>query len=69
MKVLNYFNGDENNFPANCSDDNSSGTNELTCVNEFVVIGVDEDGGIFLNDLETSYSCVVMASFGIFNCQ
>lgn len=69
MKVLNYFNGNENDFPSDCSDDNSSGTNELTCANEFVVIGIDEEGGVFLNDLETSHSCVVMVSFGIFNCQ
>lgn len=69
IKVLNYFNGDENNFPANCSDDNTSGTNELTCTNDFVVIGINEDGGLFLNDLETSRSCVVTTSLDIFNCQ
>lgn len=68
-KVLSYFNGSEVNFPSNCTDDNSSGTNELTCVGDHIVIGIDEDEGIFINDTENGKSCVVMAMLGIFNCQ
>lgn len=68
-KVLSYFGGDENNFPTDCSDDNNSGSNELTCANSNIVIGIDEDEGIFINDIENGKSCVIMAMFGIFNCQ
>lgn len=68
--VLSYFGGDINNMPSSCSiDTGMMGEEELTCTNSYVVIGVDDGGGVFINDIENGKSCVSNSKFGIFSCK
>lgn len=68
--VLSYFGGDINNMPDGCSiDTGMMGEEELTCTNSYIVIGVDDGGGVFINDIENGKSCVSNSKFGIFSCQ
>jgi len=42
---------------------------EFTCANSYVVLAADSDGGIFINDIEHSKSCVINPTFGIYSCK
>ena len=68
-RVLSYFGGDINNMPSECSIEDNEGTEELTCANNYVVIGVDAYGGLFVNDIESGKSCVVNSMVGIYSCK
>ena len=64
-----YFGGNSSNVPSECSEENNFGTMEFTCANSYVVLAVDSDGGIFINDIEHSKSCVINPTFGIYGCK
>ena len=68
--VLSYYGGDINNMPSSCSiDTGMMGEEELTCTNSYVVIGVDDGGGVFINDIENGKSCVANSVFGVNSCK
>ena len=68
--LLSYFGGNENNWPSECSEEQTFfGTKELTCANSYVVLAADDSGGLFINDIEHGKSCVVNFEFGIYSCQ
>ena len=66
--LASYFGGSSNNIPSECSEENNAGTMEFTCANSYVVLATDNDGGIFINDIENKKSCVINPSFGIYSC-
>lgn len=51
-----------------CTEEDNFGTTEFTCQNNYVVLATDDDGGVFINDIENTKSCVVNPSFGIYSC-
>ena len=67
--LISYFGGDSNNIPSECSEENNFGTIEFTCANSYVVLAADNEGGIFINDIENSKNCVINPSFGIYGCK
>lgn len=67
--ITAYFKGSSNNLPKECTEEDNSGTTELTCTNSYVVLAADDDGGIFINDIENHKSCVINPTFGIYSCE
>lgn len=66
--LASYFGGNIDNIPSECSEADNGGTMEFTCSNSYVVLAADSDGGIWINDIEHSKSCVINPSFGIYSC-
>ena len=66
--ITSYFGGTSTNLPSECTEELNQGVTELTCANTYVVLAIDNEDGIFINDIESQKSCVIQPSFGIFSC-
>ena len=67
--LISYFGGNNGNLPSECIEEDNYGTTEITCSNSYVVLAADDDGGIYINDLENKKSCVINPTFGIYSCK
>ena len=67
--ILTYFGGSSNSMPEECSEEENYGDTEFTCANNYVVLAADTGGGVFINNIENSTSCVINPTFGIYSCK
>lgn len=67
--ITSYFGGTSTNLPSECTEELNQGVTELTCANSYVVLAIDNEDGLFINDIESQKNCVIQPAFGIFSCK
>ena len=57
--LATYFGGSSDNVPNECIEEYDNDYAKFTCSNTYVILSIDNNGGVFINDLENNKSCTI----------